>query len=332
LIKVAQLSAILLMAGIRATLADVSESVDYKAVHQAEVTAGQQLSGSPDYRVLAVLGGSSALGGSGNYTAVAGISCGMFNVNDLTIRTDPTQLPEGGTATVFGLASYDDNTSALVPGSELATTFSGGAQGVTLSPQGTITAPPVYQNMNVTLLGSYAGLTASSILSVLDIEKDNWGALAGDGFPDDWQNRMGVTSTLTKTGDNDADGRSNALEYVLNTNPIIPNSEPISQMGQVASDGWNYLTITVRRNKAVSPSASYVGKESFDLTRWLRHTDAPSVTSLDAETELVRVTSVYPIGYLDKGFLAMDITIPESFVPASPSLTPTGISLANTAP
>jgi hypothetical protein len=318
--------------GCLQALADVSESVDYKAVHQAEVTAGQQLSGSPDYRVLAVLGGSSALGGSGNYTAVAGISCGMFNVNDLTIRTDPTQLPEGGTATVFGLASYDDNTSALVPGSELATTFSGGAQGVTLSPQGTITAPPVYQNMNVTLLGSYAGLTASSILSVLDIEKDNWGALAGDGFPDDWQNRMGVTSTLTKTGDNDADGRSNALEYVLNTNPIIPNSEPISQMGQVASDGWNYLTITVRRNKAVSPSASYVGKESFDLTRWLRHTDAPSVTSLDAETELVRVTSVYPIGYLDKGFLAMDITIPESFVPASPSLTPTGISLANTAP
>lgn len=56
------------------------------------------------------------------------------------------------------------------------------------------------------------------------------------------------------------------------------------------------------------------------------------MTSLDAETELVKVTSVYPIGYLDKGFLAMDITIPQSFVPAPSSLAPTGISLANTAP
>jgi len=311
---------------------DISASADYRTIHQADVTAGQQVSGSVDYQVLAVVGGSAALGGSGNYTAVAGISSGLFNVNGLAIGTDPTQLPEGGTATVFGMASYDDNTSAAVPGAELATTFSGGAGGLTLSPEGTVTAPPVYQNMNVTLLGSYAGLTASSILSVLDMEKDNWGALAGDGFPDDWQNRMGVTSALTKTGDNDADGRSNALEYVLNTNPTIRNTEEISQMGQVASGGWNYLTVTVRRNKAVSSSASYVGKESFDLTRWLRHTDAPSVTSLDAETELVKVTSVYPIGYLDKGFLAMDITIPESFVPAPTSLAPTGISLANTAP
>lgn len=332
MINLAQFSAIFWLASICAGLADVSQSADYKAVHQAEVTAGQQLSGSPDYQVLAVIGGSSALGGSGNYTAVAGISSGLFNVNGLAIGTDPTQLPEGGTATVFGLASYDDNTSAAIPGSELATTFSGGAQGVTLSPNGTVTAPPVYQNMNVTLLGSYAGLTASSILNVLDVEKDNWGALAGDGFPDDWQNRMGVTSALTKTGDNDADGRSNALEYVLNTNPTLRNTEEISQMGQVASGGWNYLTVTVRRNKAVSSSASYVGKESFDLTRWLRHTDAPSVTSLDAETELVKVTSVYPIGYLDKGFLAMDITIPESFVPAPSGLAPTGISLANTTP
>jgi len=314
------------------TWCDISSSADYRAVHQADVTAGQQISGSADYQVLAVVGGSAALGGSGNYTAVAGISSGLFNVNGLTIGTDPTQLPEGGTANVFGLASYDDNTSAGVPGAELATSFSGGAQGVTLSPNGIITAPPVYQNMNVTLQGTYAGLTASSVLNVLDVDKDNWGALAGDGFPDDWQNRMGVTSALTKTGDNDADGRSNALEYVLNTNPTVRDTGEISQMGQVATGGWNYLTVTVRRNKAVSSSASYVGKESFDLTRWLRHTDAPSVTSLDAETELVKVTSVYPIGYLDKGFLAMDITIPESFVPAPSSPAPTGISLANTAP
>jgi hypothetical protein len=310
---------------------DASASTDYQAVHQVEVTAGQQLSGSTDYQVLAVVGGSAALGTSPQYTAVAGISSGLFNVNGLSIGTDPTQLPEGGTATVFGLASYDDNTSAAVPGAELATSFSGGDSGLTLSPEGIVTAPPVYQNMNVTLTGTYAGLSASTILNVLDVQKDNWGALAGDGFPDDWQNRMGVTSALSKMGDNDGDGRSNALEYVLNSNPTVQNGEAFSQMGQTAQGGWNYLTVSVRRNKAVSSSASYVGKESFDLTRWLRHTDAPAIISLDAETELVTVTSVYPIGYLDKGFLAMDITIPESFVPAPP-LAPAGISLATSAP
>ena len=331
MIKAAQLSAILCTAGIWAGHADVSHSVDYKVVHQAEVTAGQQLSGSTDYQVLAVVGGSAALGTSPQCTAVAGISSGLFNVNGLSIGTDPTQLPEGGTASVFGLASYDDNTSAAIPGAELATSFSGGGSGLILSPEGVVTAPPVYQNMNVTLTGTYAGLSASSILNVLDVEKDNWGALAGDGFPDDWESRMGVTGALARTGDNDGDGRSNALEYVLNSNPTVRNSEAFSQMGQAAQGGWNYLTVSVRRNKAVSSTASYVGKESFDLTRWLRHTDAPAITSLDAETELVTVTSVYPIGYLDKGFLAMDITIPESFVPAPP-LAPMGISLANRAP
>lgn len=78
--------------------------------------------------------------------------------------------------------------------------------------------------MNVTLIGSYAGLSASSILNVLDVSKDNWGALAGDGFPDDWENRMGVTSPLSRAGDNDGDGRNNALEYVLNSNPIAANT------------------------------------------------------------------------------------------------------------
>lgn len=311
--------------------ADVSTSFDYKAVHQVDVTAGQQLSGSTDYQVLAVVGGSAALGGSSDYKTVAGISSGLFNINGLTIGTDPSQLPEGGTAMVSGLASYDDNTSAAVPGAELATSFGGGGSGLTLSPEGVVTAPPVYQNMNVTLTGTYAGLSASTILNVLDVQKDNWGALAGDGFPDDWQNRMGVTSALTKMGDNDGDGRSNALEYVLNSNPTVRNSESFSQMGQAAQGGWSYLTVSVRRNKAVSSTASYVGKESFDLTRWLRHTDVPAITSLDAETELVTVTSVYPIGYLDKGFLAMDITIPENFVPVPP-LAPAGISLANSAP
>jgi hypothetical protein len=203
---------------------DVSTSNDYQAVHQLDVTAGQQVSGSSDYQVLAVVGGSAALGRSDYYTAVAGISSGLFNVNGLTIGTDPTQLSEGGTATVYGLASFDDNTFASVPGPELATSFIGGAGGVTLSPQGTITAPPVYQNMNVTLIGSYAGLSATSILNVLDIDKDNWGALAGDGFPDDWENRMGVTSPLSNAGDNDGDGRDRAVAS-LTVKEIKENDE-----------------------------------------------------------------------------------------------------------
>lgn len=312
--------------------ADVSTSLDYKAVHQAEVTAGQQLSGSNDYQVLAVVGGSAALGGSSDYKTVAGISSGLFNVNGLTIGTDPTQLPEGGTATVYGLASFDDNTFASVPGPELATNFIGGAGGVTLSPQGTVTAPPVYQNMNVTLIGSYAGLSATSILNVLDIDKDNWGALAGDGFPDDWENRMGVTSPLSNAGDNDGDGRNNALEYVLNSNPIAANAGGYSVMGQISQGGWNYLTVTVPRNKAVSSTAVYQGRESFDLTRWVRHTDSPAITSsADPYTELVTVTAVFPIGYTQKGFLAMEITIPDNLMP-TPALSSLGISVADRTP
>lgn len=115
--------------------ADVSTSNDYQAVHQLDVTAGQQVSGSSDYQVLAVVGGSAALGRSDYYTAVAGISSGLFNVNGLTIGTDPTQLPEGGTATVYGLASFDDNTFASVPGPELATSFIGGAGGSLFHPK-----------------------------------------------------------------------------------------------------------------------------------------------------------------------------------------------------
>lgn len=311
---------------------DVSTSNDYQAVHQLDVTAGQQVSGSSDYQVLAVVGGSAALGRSDYYTAVAGISSGLFNVNGLTIGTDPTQLPEGSTATVSGLATYDDSTFALVLGSELATNFEGGAQGVILSSEGIVTAPPVNKDMNVTLIGSYAGLSASSILNVLDVYKDNWGALAGDGFPDDWESRMGVTSALSKAGDNDGDGRNNALEYVLNSNPIVVNSGGYSVIGQVSQGGWNYLTVSVARNKAVSSTAVYQGRESFDLTRWVRHTDSPAITSsADPYTELVTVTAVFPIGYTQKGFLAMEITIPDNLMP-TPALSSLGISVADRTP
>ncbi len=114
------------------------------------------------------------------------------------------------------------------------------------------------------------------------------------------------SGNAANTADPDGDGLINILEYAFNTDPNVPNANPIS----FAQSG-NYLTVTFSRTHPAPTDISYVAEVCTDLTSdiWNSGSSYTSQTVTDNGngTETVTVTDLAPINSTPMHFLRIRI-------------------------
>lgn len=223
-----------------------------------------------------------------------------------------TTVSEGGTVTLSGSVTYDDDSSAVIPGAWIGWgTPTGPLSPVQLSfPSASTQAGNVLANTAGNVTGTFmaGALSDSETINVLNSGSDNYGAYAGDGIDDAWESGYGVTMPFDPAGDSDHDGMGLLLEAFLNLNPNVPDAQSLPSPVQITDAGQKYLGITFRRHKRIARSYAVRLNSGLNAPDWSTSgiVAVPgSPLSLDADTELHTFRMVSPISAANRSFLQL---------------------------
>ena len=147
-------------------------------------------------------------------TAKTGYMGQLFDVTGLVVNSTALNVNEAGTLQLAAWQLLDDATFLAVDaGAVNWGVVSGPVTGVSAS--GLATAGLAYQNTSATVQGTFGGFTGSLNFTVLDSIPDNFGASAGEGPGDDWQEQyFGQNNPLAAPAlDPDGDGVNNLFEF-----------------------------------------------------------------------------------------------------------------------
>lgn len=153
-------------------------------------------------------------------TVKAGYIGQLTEVTALQLAATPTTVNETATRQLSASQLLDDLTTSVVPADSITWSVQSGPL-TGISAVGLATAATVYQNTAATAQGSYAGLTGTLGLTVLDSIPDNFGTYAADGLDDDWQfEHFGLDNpNAAPLLDPDGDGQNNSFEFIAGLVP-----------------------------------------------------------------------------------------------------------------
>jgi hypothetical protein len=147
-------------------------------------------------------------------SAKAGYIGQLYEVTGFDLTSEPPAVDEGASAQLAAWQVLDDASQlAVLPTAVAWSVVSGPLTGI--SAAGLASAGLVYQNTAATVRGSYASLTGTFDLTVLNVLPDNFGSNAGDGVDDAWQNQyFGLNNPdAGPDADPDGDGQDNQFEF-----------------------------------------------------------------------------------------------------------------------
>ena len=146
-------------------------------------------------------------------------------VTALQLAATPTTVNETATRQLSGVELLDDLTTIFVPAASISWNVVSGPL-IDINSSGLATAGTTYQSTAATVQGSYAGVTGTLALTVLDSIPDNFGSYAADGVADDWQIQyFGQNNPLAAPSlDPDGDGQNNFFEFTAGLVPTNPLS------------------------------------------------------------------------------------------------------------
>ncbi len=114
------------------------------------------------------------------------------------------------------------------------------------------------------------------------------------------------SGSAANTADPDGDGLINILEYAFDTDPNVPNANPIS-----FTQSGNYLTVTFKRTHPAPTDISYAAEVCTDLVADIWNSGpgytSQTVTNNGDGTETVTVTDLAPISSTPLHFLRIRI-------------------------
>lgn len=201
-------------------------SASYSMAAETFDAGGTAVLSSASYSIKDASAGTvGALARSTGYTAKGGYAGQLYEVTGLGVSGASASVNEGGTLQLSAAPLLDDRTllSTLTSGVNWSV-VSGPLASV--SSGGLATAAIVYQNTPATVRASSGGLTGTGILTVLNVNLDDFGAYAGDGIDDAWQVAyFGLDNPQAAPGaDADGTGQNNLFKYLAGLNPLDPNS------------------------------------------------------------------------------------------------------------
>ena len=200
-------------------------SAHYTLVEESLDSAGGE-SSSASYPGIA-----SAAEGAETATAglvlKSGFAAQLFAFTAIEIFATASSMLENETMHLGIQLTLDDGTLFFPAPSTVNWSVSGAGPLLIGAADGIATARPAHTDTAATAAASYAGLTTSATIGVMDADQDNFGNYAGDGINDIWQTQYFGTGNPAAAGDEDPDGDgfTNLFEY---TAGLIPN-DPASR-------------------------------------------------------------------------------------------------------
>jgi len=213
-----------MLAGMFA-VASVCCSTVFAASVNSTVDGGGQRTTSANYTVDASIGTIGGISTAGGSTAKHGYVGQLTEVTGLSVTGLPSQVNEGATSQLSGIATMDDNSITALIDSDIKWSIPSWPLAA-ISASGVASAAVVYANASATVNGVYLGVSGSGSLLVLDTIPDNYGSYAGDGLPDSWQNQyFGLDNpNAAPNKDVTGTGQNNLFKYVAGLDPTNPAS------------------------------------------------------------------------------------------------------------
>lgn len=246
---------------------DAGERFQSRAVFQGQGGIAQ----SPDGRIVARQGAMGM----------------MIHTTSFFVAAEATALNEQGTepaetteTVLGGIAYFDDDTAALLPGRAIGweAPVSGSAL-ASISADGLAAAATVPESRAAAFTGRYAGLLANGTLWVVNALPDNHGVWAGDGFDDQWQIANGIPGPL------DAQAVANGIpfwmHYAFSRNPLFPG-------------GGAFTTLQKPAFASAGPILAYTRNPLAMGVRFIPETTVNSLTAFTPATDYIEV--VTPVG------------------------------------
>ena len=277
------------------------------------IDSGGLTQSSPSTEIVGFVGplGTVATNSSGSIAVRSG-PVGMvvfptgFSVESsaLTINEAGSSPEESTRAQLVGLAVNDDETKDTVSPASVTWTQPGANSALSsISPDGVVSAAAVFQNTAATFTGSYAGIAASSSLTVLNVLNDNFGAIAGDTFDDAWQVAKGITNFLDPNAL--THGKPNWMLYALDTDP----GSSAGALVTIDRDMGGYLTITHTRNPRATGYSFAVEEASILSTGFAPLVNPVSQTNTTQSGSIsVTTRGSVPISAAPRQFLRVRVT------------------------
>ena len=214
---------ILLLALTAGAFAQSRTSSHYTLVAESLDSAGGE-SSSASYSGVA----SAADGAETNTAGMllkSGFAAQLFAFTAIEIFAPASSMLENETLHLGIQLTLDDGTLFFPAPSAVNWSVPGGPLLIGAT-DGIATARSVPTDTDATAAASYAGLTTSASIGVMDADQDNFGIYAGDGINDIWQTQYFGTENPAAAGDEDPDGDgfSNLFEYTAGLAPNDPAS------------------------------------------------------------------------------------------------------------
>lgn len=236
-------------------------------------------------------------------TAKQGYLGQLYEVTAVQLAAGAASLNELSTLPLSATPWLDDLTTFTLSAPEVAWSVGSGAL-TGVDANGLATAAAVYQNSAAVVAGSYAGITGTLNLTVLDSIADNFGSYAGDRLADAWQvQHFGLNHPQGgPNGNPDGDGYSNLLEFAFGTDPFSYSAGSLAHAAglitlrgqptvsvQNIPNSVDFRAVFLRRKDYLSSGLRYRVQFSGDLITWQTSSTTPSWLAADADMDVVSV-------------------------------------------
>ena len=174
---------------------------------------------------MGALAMSSPVAGSA-YTAKGGYAGQLYEVRGLAVTCPTASVDERATLQLGAVPVLDDGTLLAALSASAVNWAVGSGPIESVSSSGLLTAGTVYQSTPATVHVTGGGLSGTGLLTVVNVNNDDYGSYAGDGLDDAWQARyFGLDNPLAAPNvDADGTGQTNGFKYLAGLNPLDPKS------------------------------------------------------------------------------------------------------------
>lgn len=298
-----------LSAALLATPARAHEATNGDVLIISTVDSGGSAQSGGDVRIAGFVGEPGVVATGGDVVARQGGNSMVYYASEFAVGADSLTIDEQGApdeettrTQLRGGVVFDDGSVAMLDGPQIAWAApEPGSALASVSTDGVAQAAAVYQNTAAFFGGTYAGLSATSSLTVLNVLPDNYQVWAGDTFDDAWEIAQGMSGAVDPDATNN--GVPNWQLYAMGFNP----AQPATQALATAATTNGYLAVAYTRNPYATNYA-FTPQESGNLNLgFAAMADPVSVTNTSGGVEHIVTRGSVPITATNKQFLRVQI-------------------------
>lgn len=276
------------------------------------IDSGGAVQSGGNVQIVGFVGEPGTVSSGGNVVARQGGNSMIYYATGFSVTSDAATINEQGASDtnstrtqLRGNVVYDDASLGAVEGVQVTWTAPAtGSALASISTSGLAQAGAAYQNTAASFVGSYGGIAATNLLTVMNVLPDNFDVWAGDTFDDAWEIGQGMSGAVNPNAMNN--GVPNWQLYAMAFNPAQPAPAVLSSI--TMTNG--YLAMRYTRNPYATAYV-FTPQESGNLSVGFAAMVNPvSVTNNSGGVEYITTRGSVPINATNRQFLRVRVAQP----------------------